>query len=180
MTPKQNGEKVSKVYKVHKVLVTKEEILKALEDVKDPEIPTISVVDLGIITDVNVDESNSVLVKMTPTFAGCPALRILEDLVKDRIEQLNVEHVDVKTSFDVQWNTNMITEKGRAMLKKHGLAPPPEHNGLIQIEILKHVKCPYCDSTNTDLKTPFGPTLCRSLHYCNNCHQAFEQFKPVE
>jgi ring-1,2-phenylacetyl-CoA epoxidase subunit PaaD len=163
-----------------KAMITKEEILKALEDVKDPEIPTISVVDLGIITDVQVDEDDSVSVKMTPTFAGCPALRILEHLVKDRIKQLNIENVDVETTFDVPWNTNMISEKGRAMLKKHGLAPPPEHSGLVQIDILKHVQCPYCGSTNTELKTPFGPTLCRSLHYCNNCMQAFEQFKPVE
>jgi len=161
-------------------LITKEEILEALQDVKDPEIPTISVVDLGIITDVQVNEENSVFVTLTPTFAGCPALKLLEGLVKDRIEMLGAENVDVKTTFDTQWNTDMISEKGRAMLKKHGLAPPPVHGGLVQIDILKHVKCPYCNSDNTELKTPFGPTLCRSLHYCNNCRQAFEQFKPVE
>lgn len=161
-------------------MITKENILKALEDVKDPEIPTISVVDLGIVTDVQVSNTNSVSVTMTPTFAGCPALKILEGLVKDRIHGLDVDNVEVKTTFDVPWNTNMITEKGREMLKKHGLAPPPVHNGLVQIEILKHVKCPHCGSADTELKTPFGPTLCRSLHYCNNCHQAFEQFKPVE
>ena len=161
-------------------MITKEKILEALEDVKDPEIPTISVVELGIVTDVKVNDSNNVSVTLTPTFAGCPALKIIEDLVKERLLQLRIEKVEVKTSFDVQWNTNMITEKGREMLKKHGLAPPPLHNGLIQIDILKHVKCPYCGSENTELKTPFGPTLCRSLHYCNNCMQAFEQFKPVE
>jgi ring-1,2-phenylacetyl-CoA epoxidase subunit PaaD len=161
-------------------LVTKEEILKALEEVKDPEIPAISVVDLGIITEVRVDETDMVSVTMSPTFAGCPALKVLENLVKEKIRGLNAENVAVKTTFDIPWNTNMITEKGREMLLKHGLAPPPEHNGLIQIDILEHVKCPYCGSTNTAFKTPFGPTLCRSLHYCNNCLQAFEQFKPVE
>ncbi len=161
-------------------MITKEKILEALEDVKDPEIPTISVVELGIVTDVKINDSNNVSVTLTPTFAGCPALKVLEDLVRERLLQLRIERVEVKTSFDVQWNTNMITEKGREMLKKHGLAPPPLHNGLIQIDILKHVKCPYCGSENTELKTPFGPTLCRSLHYCNNCMQAFEQFKPVE
>jgi ring-1,2-phenylacetyl-CoA epoxidase subunit PaaD len=161
-------------------LVTKEEILKALEDVKDPEIPTISVVDLGIVTGVVIDDNNSVSVTLTPTFAGCPALSIIENLVKDCLNTLNVTSVEVKTNFDVQWNTNMITEKGRGMLKKHGLAPPPMHNGLVQIDVLRYVKCPFCGSENTELKTPFGPTLCRSLHYCNNCMQAFEQFKPVE
>jgi ring-1,2-phenylacetyl-CoA epoxidase subunit PaaD len=161
-------------------MVTKEEILKALEEVKDPEIPTISVVDLGIITDVKVDETDSVSITMTPTFAGCPALKVLENLVKEKIHGLHVENVKVKTTFDVQWNTNMISEKGREMLLKHGLAPPPLHKGLVQIDILEHVKCPYCGSTNTTMKTPFGSTLCRSLHYCSNCRQAFEQFKPVE
>ncbi len=161
-------------------MVTKEVILEALEEVKDPEIPTISIVDLGIVADISINENNSVTVKLTPTFAGCPALKVLEDLVRDRIMQLQVENVEVKTCFDVQWNTNMITERGREMLKKHGLAPPPMHSGLVQIDILKNVKCPYCGSTKTELKTPFGATLCRSIHYCNNCMQAFEQFKPVE
>ena len=179
MTRKQYGSWFVRFIKFIR-LVTKEEILEALQDVKDPEIPTISVVDLGIITDVNVDEENSVSVTMTPTFAGCPALKILEESVKDRVKMLGVENVDVKTTFDKQWNTNMISENGREMLKKHGLAPPPVHSGLVQIDILKHVKCPYCGSNNTELKTPFGPTLCRSLHYCNDCLQAFEQFKPVE
>ncbi|RPI15567.1 MAG: phenylacetate-CoA oxygenase subunit PaaJ [Ignavibacteriae bacterium] len=161
-------------------MITRQEILKALEDVRDPEIPTISVVDLGIVTDVILNEDKSVSVTMTPTFSGCPALKMLENMVKEKIESIGIKQVDVKTTFDVPWNTNMISPKGKEMLKKHGLAPPPEHNGVIQIDILSHVPCPYCSSKNTVLKSPFGPTLCRSLHYCNNCRQAFEQFKPVE
>lgn len=163
---------------INKILTR--DIFKALEDVKDPEIPTISVVDLGIITDVKIKDDESVLIMMTPTFSGCPALRILESMVKERIEKMGIEKVEVKTTFDVHWNTNMITPKGREMLKKHGLAPPPKHDGLIQIDVLKKISCPYCGSNDTELKSPFGPTLCRSLHYCNNCKQAFEQFKPVE
>ena len=159
--------------------ISKQEILDALDDVKDPEIPTISVVDLGIISDVIIND-DSISIEMTPTFAGCPALKMLENMVRKRIIGLGFENVDVKTTFDVQWNTNRITEKGREMLKKHGIAPPPDHNGMIQIDILKNVTCPYCWSKDTTLKSPFGPTLCRSLHYCNNCKQAFEQFKPVE
>ena len=159
--------------------IPKEEILQALQDVKDPEIPTISIVDLGIVTDVLVSDDNFVSVKLTPTFSGCPALKVMENLVTERIGKLDVSGVDVKTTFDVQWNTNMITEKGLESLKKHGLAPPERHNGLVQIEILEKVKCPLCGSKNTELKTPFGSTQCRSIHYCNNCLNAFEQFKPV-
>lgn len=160
-------------------MVTKQEILKALQEVKDPEIPTISIVDLGIVTDVKISDDNKVSITLTPTFAGCPALKVMEDLVIERLEKLEVNSIEVKTNFDVQWNTDMITEKGREALKKHGLAPPPYHKGLVQIEILKHIECPHCGSKNTTLQTPFGPTLCRSIHYCNSCLQAFEQFKPV-
>jgi ring-1,2-phenylacetyl-CoA epoxidase subunit PaaD len=159
--------------------ISKQEIFKALEDVKDPEIPTISVVELGIVTDITIDDANFVTITLTPTFAGCPALKYMEELVKKRIEILDVTGIGVKTTFEVPWNTDKISEKGREMLKKHGLAPPPYHNGVVQIEILNNVKCPYCESANTTLNTPFGPTLCRSIHYCNNCKQAFEQFKPV-
>jgi ring-1,2-phenylacetyl-CoA epoxidase subunit PaaD len=162
-----------------KTILAKEEILKVLEDVKDPEIPTISIVELGIVTKVSVDENNFVNVTLTPTFAGCPALKVIENLVKEKIESLDISGVEVKTTFDVQWNTDMITEKGREALKKHGLAPPVKHNGLVQIKILEKVMCPNCGSKNTELKTPFGPTLCRSIHYCNDCLNAFEQFKPV-
>ena len=82
-------------------------------------------------------------------------------------------------SFDKPWDSNKVTEKGREALKKFGLAPPPEYNLILDLDILEHAKCPYCDSDNTELRTPFGPTLCRSMHYCNNCRQMFEQFKPV-
>lgn len=162
-----------------KTKLSEAEVLEALQDVKDPEIPTISLVDLGIVTDVSVSEDNFVSVKLTPTFSGCPALKVMETLVKQRIEMLDVSGVSVETNFDVQWNTNMITEKGLAALKQHGLAPPERHNGLIQIEMLHKVKCPLCGSKDTEMKTPFGPTLCRSIHYCNSCLNAFEQFKPV-
>jgi ring-1,2-phenylacetyl-CoA epoxidase subunit PaaD len=159
--------------------ITKKEILKALEQVKDPEIPTISIVDLGIVTNINIIDDYNVLISLTPTFSGCPALKVMEDMVREKVEMIGIRNVEVKTNFDVQWNTNMITEKGREALKKHGLAPPPVLNGLVQIEILKNIECPYCESKNTDLKTPFGSTQCRSIHYCNNCLQSFEQFKPV-
>src|SRR4030095_11485010 len=94
-----------------KTKISKEEILEALQDVKDPEIPTISIVDLGIITGVNISDDNFVSIKLTPTFSGCPALKVMESLVKEKIESLDVSGVEVKTTFDVPWNTDMITEK---------------------------------------------------------------------
>lgn len=159
--------------------MTKEDILIALKDVKDPEIPTISLVDLGIVTGVEIDGTEA-HITLTPTFAGCPALKILETMVRDRLLQEDrLDNVTVKTSFETTWTTDMITEEGRAALKKHGLAPPKRNCSAISMEVLEETRCPYCGSENTELKSPFGPTLCRSLHYCNDCRQAFEGFKPV-
>jgi ring-1,2-phenylacetyl-CoA epoxidase subunit PaaD len=130
-------------------MISEAYIREELKQVKDPEIPTISIVDLGIVTGVKI-ENKDVHVTLTPTFAGCPALRLMEDMVKDHL------------------NAN-------SMLGKITV----ETSSTISMEILESTKCPYCDSDNTSMKSPFGPTLCRSLHYCNNCKQAFEGFKPV-
>jgi ring-1,2-phenylacetyl-CoA epoxidase subunit PaaD len=155
------------------------DIINALSEIMDPEIPTISIVDLGVVNNVIINDDYSVDINLIPTFAGCPALKYIEELVHEKVGMLGIRTVNVKTTFEVQWNTDMITEKGREALKKHGLAPPEKHNGFVQIEVLSKVKCPHCGSSNTTLKTPFGPTLCRSIHYCNDCLNAFEQFKPV-
>ncbi len=159
-------------------MVTEEEILEALQEVKDPEIPTISVVDLGIITKVKITDG-AVEVIMTPTFSGCPALKILETNVRERLEKMNLKSVTVKTNYDTPWNTNMISERGREALLKHGLAPPPKHDGYFELDVLSDVACPFCGSRNTTFESPFGATLCRAIHYCKNCKQGFEQFKPV-
>jgi len=160
-------------------MITEKEIWSALEVVKDPEIPTLSMVDMGIITKVEVRGESNVYVEMTPTFTGCPAIKMMENMVAERLKEIGIETVEVKTTFDKPWNSNKLTERGLMCLKKHGLAPPPKHEGEITMELLEHSVCPHCGSKNTDMKTPFGPTLCRSMHYCNDCLQAFEQFKPV-
>lgn len=160
--------------------MTSSEILEVLHSVCDPEIPTISVVDMGIITDVLVRDDASVHVAMTPTFVGCPAIEVMKRDVEAAVRALGVADVSVDVNFDVPWTTNRLTEKGKAALLKHGLAPPEEFESLtLELEVLNNVACPYCGSRNTTLKSPFGPTLCRSLHYCNACLQAFEGFKPV-
>jgi ring-1,2-phenylacetyl-CoA epoxidase subunit PaaD len=143
-------------------LFTEEQIWQALEVVKDPEIPTLSMVDMGIITKVEVRANNSVFVEMT-----------------DRLKEVGVEEVEVVTNFETPWDSNKLTARGLMCLKRHGLAPPVKHAGEITDDLLEHVACPFCNSTNTTMQTPFGPTLCRSMHYCNNCLQAFEAFKPV-
>lgn len=157
---------------------TKDDILEWLKEVKDPEIPVISLIDLGVITNIEIDAKGKVMIDMTPTFAGCPAIDYMKKEVEEVLAQKGLEF-DVNVSFKSQWSSNLITEKGRAALKEFGLAPPPKYQVIPDLEILDKVRCPYCESNDTEMKSPFGPTLCRALHYCNNCKQAFEQFKPV-
>jgi len=159
--------------------VTKESIYSLLEEVMDPEIPTLSIVDLGIVTGVDVISDSEVHVTLTPTFSGCPALKVMEEMVLQKLQSAGISNTSVTTSFAIQWNSNMISEKGLQALLKHGLAPPPKHDGYIELDVLSDTPCPLCGSRNTTLKSPFGPTLCRSLHYCNQCKNAFEGFKPV-
>ena len=123
-------------------MVSENEIWKVLQDVKDPEIPLLSVVEMGIITGVLISEDNFVKIKMTPTFAGCPAVNYMKDDIISKVNVLPVSGVDVEVSYDVQWNTNMITDKGREMLKESKFALPQKHNGLVQIEMLENVECP--------------------------------------
>lgn len=158
--------------------LNKNSILNILQEVKDPEIPVLSLVDLGVINEIAINNNGSVTIEMTPTFAGCPAIEIMKSEIIDVLKQNDIE-AEVNVSFKNPWNSNKISQKGKEALQKWGLAPPPEHNLIFDIEILEDVACPYCQSHNTKLKSPFGPTLCRSLHFCNNCHKAFEQFKPL-
>jgi len=116
---------------------------------------------------------------MTPTFAGCPAIDHMKNEVAQVLQEKGVQDYTVNVSFETAWTSNLITEKGRKALKDFGLAPPPKHDLIIDIDIIEHAACPRCNGTNTEMKSPFGPTLCRSLHYCFDCSEAFEQFKPL-
>ena len=151
----------------------------ALESVKDPEIPVISLVELGMIPDVTMT-SGRVTVRMLPTFAGCPALEVMRGDIRRAVEAAGFPDPRVEVVFDPPWTTDRVTPAGLKKLKKFGLAPPQRHGGMGATEnALEQVACPHCDSKNTTLESMFGPTLCRSIHYCNDCRQSFEQFKPV-
>lgn len=153
-------------------------IRQALESVTDPELPIINVVELGIIADVRVGEDGAE-VDMTPTFAGCPALHVMREDIRAAVAATGEDHVTVNVVFDPPWTTERMTEGCREKLKAFGLAPPGRSCGQTQMPDLTVTPCPYCDSTETDLESIFGPTLCRSMHYCRSCQQSFEHFKTV-
>ncbi|KAA3659869.1 MAG: phenylacetate-CoA oxygenase subunit PaaJ [Chloroflexi bacterium] len=155
-----------------------QEIWNALNEVPDPEIPVISLVEMGIVRQVRL-LADGVEVTITPTFSGCPALKVMEEEIAAKLRDIGCEQVTVKTTLSPPWTSDWITDAARDKLKAFGLAPPTKHGGDIQITFFEPVACPYCDSDNTTIKNSFGSTLCRAIHYCNNCQQPFEQFKPL-
>jgi ring-1,2-phenylacetyl-CoA epoxidase subunit PaaD len=152
-----------------------------LQAVKDPEIPTISLVDLGVVRGVEVDEATGkVLVHLTPTFAGCPAMDYMKRDVERTLLAHGVPGVEVEISMREAWTSDMITDAGREALRRHKLSPPPVlGHQVLDLDFLEYAECPNCHGNNTELRTPFGATLCRAVHYCHDCRQLFEQFKPV-
>jgi len=160
--------------------VTNEQVWDALAEIPDPEIPVISLVDLGVIRDVAVD-GERVRVEFTPTFLGCPALEVMREAMAQKVRELGGEP-DVAVISDDSWSTDRITPEGRAKLRASGFAPPaPRAAGtptLVQLQSAAF-RCPYCGSTDTKLENIFGPTPCRSLRYCSSCRQPFEQFKTI-
>lgn len=154
----------------------------ALHDVHDPEIPTISVVDLGVVRSVET-RAGSVRVELLPTFVGCPAIDVMREAVVDRLSGF-ADDVSVEITFAEPWTTERITDAGRDALRAAGFAPPPRRAGetdrfLTLLPQPPAGECPYCRSHNTTLENAFGPTLCRAIYHCADCRQPFEQFKEV-
>ena len=159
-------------------MTTNEQIWQALQQVKDPEIPVLSVVDMGVVTKVE-SEGGTARVVMTPTFVGCPAIDVMKNDILKAVKAAGFENVTVDVDFETQWNSNMMTEEAREKLNKFGIAPPVVHEGEVSEDMLNKVRCPHCGSVDTTLNSPFGSTLCRAIRFCFSCKQGFEQFKPV-
>jgi ring-1,2-phenylacetyl-CoA epoxidase subunit PaaD len=161
-------------------VVTADAVWAALEEIPDPEIPVISLVDLGVIRDVTV-HGRRVHVAFTPTFLGCPALEVMKRAMEEKVAALGGEP-DVEVVADDSWSTDRISAAGREKLREAGFAPPaPRAAGpttLVQLRS-KAFRCPYCGSTETRLENIFGPTPCRSIRWCESCRQPFEQFKTI-
>ena len=158
---------------------SKDQILQILSEVKDPEIPVIDCIELGIIRDVFI-EGSKIVVNITPTYSGCPAMKEIENNIIDTLKTHGYTDVAVNLVFSPAWTTDWISEEGKNKLKKYGIAPPEKTNTQeIQLFSIgkKKVQCPFCDSLDTQLKTEFSSTACKALHYCNACSQPFEQFK---
>ena len=161
-------------------MVTAERVWAALAEIPDPEIPVISLVDLGVVKEVVV-EGGLVRIDFTPTFLGCPALDAMRAAMAAKVADLGAE-ADVRVVLDDSWSTDRISPAGRERLREAGFAPPAPRRErpptLVELRRGPH-RCPYCGSTDTRLENLFGPTPCRSLRYCAACRQPFEQFKTI-
>ena len=159
--------------------MTAAQVWEALAEIPDPEIPTISLVDLGVIRSVDVS-ADLVRIEFTPTFLGCPALEVMRDAMAAKVRELGGDP-DVQVITDDGWSTDKITPEGREKLRASGFAPPAprETTTPTLVQLQTGFRCPYCGSSDTALENLFGPTPCRSVRYCNACRQPFEQFKTI-
>lgn len=162
-------------------MLTRDEIFEVLQTVPDPEVPVISVVELGVVRDVAID-GDTVTVTMTPTYSGCPAMKEMEADVRSALEARGIGHVEVKRVLSPAWTTDWIGPDAREKLRRYGIAPPgkAEPQGLVMLTRARQpVACPRCGSGNTTLTSEFGSTACKALHVCNACREPFDEFKAL-
>ena len=162
--------------------ITEQDIWDALQEIGDPEIPAISIVDLGIVHRIDLRD-DALSVEIMPTFIACPAIGIICDDVRVRLQGF-APVIDVRVTYEESWTSERITERGRENLRAAGYAPPVTPapslgDGLFPLALHPAVPCPFCDGRHTRMENPFGPTLCRAIFYCPDCKQPFEHFKSV-
>lgn len=160
------------------MIITKKDIWKILETISDPEIPVLSVLDLGIVRDVKID-NQQIEVIITPTYSGCPAMDMIEVNIKAGLQEAGFDAVKVTTVLSPAWTTDWLTEAGRQKLKDYGIAPPVKghYNKSALFSAERIVECPHCQSKDTNMVSLFGSTACKSLYKCNNCLEPFDYFK---
>ena len=147
----------------------------------DPEVPVISVVELGIVRDVSVSDEG-VVVDITPTYSGCPAMKMIEDDIVAALRAHGVAAVRVRTVHSPAWTTDWMSDAAKEKLRAYGIAPPSPTRGDELVPLRRRaerVRCPYCDSAHTEMRSEFGSTACKSIYYCTACLQPFELFKSI-
>lgn len=163
-------------------IASREAILAILDTVMDPEVPVLSVRELGIVRDVEVDPAGVVTVTVTPTYSGCPAIQVIEQDIVHAIEEAGVAEVRVVTTYAPAWTTDWIAPAAQAKLRAYGIAPPARAEIGDLVQLFRHrpaAQCPYCDSFETEIRSEFGSTACKAVCWCRACRQPFEEFKAI-
>jgi ring-1,2-phenylacetyl-CoA epoxidase subunit PaaD len=165
------------------LLPTRDAVLAVLDTVMDPEVPVLSVRELGIVRKVDVSADGAVTVVVTPTYSGCPAIQVIEQDILAALHAAGFVDARIRTVYSPPWTSDWIPEPARAKLKAYGIAPPPaatESGDLVQLlRAPRTPQCPYCDSRDTEVRSEFGSTACKSICWCRSCGQPFEEFKPI-
>ena len=160
--------------------ISAEDARKLLKAIKDPEVPVIDIDELGVLRTVFF-EGEILIIEITPTYSGCPAMMVIEDEIKKVLNENGIRNFKIKTILSPAWTTDWIAASAKQKLKEYGIAPPEfsaEENLKFILQRKKRtVHCPFCNSSDTKLTSAFGSTACKALHYCNNCLQPFEEFK---
>lgn len=158
-------------------MVTEKEIWQYLEEVFDPEVPVLTVVDLGVVQKVELNDGGC-KVTITPTYSGCPAMKRIEDDIIEKLTEKGIEKTEVELVLSPAWTTDWITESGKKKLKEYGIAPPEDEvDKSVLFADPTVVPCPKCDSRNTRLISQFGSTACKAHYQCNDCLEPFDYFK---
>ena len=163
------------------ITATGADIVELLREVKDPEVPVIDIVELGVVRGAEVD-GDTVTVRITPTYSGCPAMRVIEEQVEEVLRRRGFAEVVVQTVFNPAWTTDWISDAAKEKLRAYGIAPPGRAAEVDLVPLggpTRTVPCPFCGSRNTSLQSAFGSTSCKALHVCHACHQPFEHFKAI-
>lgn len=156
-----------------------DEARAAAAAVLDPEVPVLTIEDLGVLRDVVVDDDGTVTVTVTPTYSGCPAMEVIERDVATAVRSAGFADVRVRRVLSPAWTTDWMSEAGRAKLRDYGIAPPPRHHGRGPVLVALTVRCPQCGSPDTTEVSRFGSTACKSLWRCNACREPFDHFKAL-
>jgi ring-1,2-phenylacetyl-CoA epoxidase subunit PaaD len=161
-------------------MITNEDIYSLLSHIPDPEIPVISIVELGVIRHVESD-GTTVNVIITPTYSGCPAMKQMEDDVRKKLKEQGFDAINITLSYSPAWTTDWLSEEAKLKLQKYGIAPPEEKTSdkSFLMGTPKQITCPRCKSKNTILISQFGSTACKALHQCKECLEAFDYFKCI-
>ncbi|SCC30026.1 ring-1,2-phenylacetyl-CoA epoxidase subunit PaaD [Pseudarthrobacter enclensis] len=160
-------------------MVNLEDIRTAAASVPDPEIPVLTIEDLGVLRDVAWDDAGGVVVVITPTYSGCPAMAEISNDIKSTLGHIGVHDVRVETVLAPAWSTDWISDEGRTKLSTYGIAPPAptRRDGPVPLTLVS-VRCPQCNSSDTKLITAFGSTACKALRKCRSCEEVFDHVKP--
>lgn len=158
--------------------VTREQVFEWLRNVPDPEIPVLTITDLGIVRDVAIDDA--ITVALTPTYTGCPATEVIESSVLNTLKDHGLENIVIKRTLSPPWTTDWISDEGREKLRAYGIAPPQKGSGKrALLDATRYIACPRCASADTELVSEFGSTACKAAYRCKACLEPFEYFKCI-